>query len=207
VGNAGPDKGHGGKYLLLPPDYSGPIPEGYFVVRSRAFGHLLVFRGFLVDGDPRPAVDNTKQHFRVYPLAQAADPPPMTFVDISGQAWNSIAATDASSFDQIAAVVADEPLDAVDPETRGLLAAIGIRKDRPFAPDARMRRILANAAAVGNATARALAFRTRDPGALYYPNSAWEYGWIGGFDFSPDGILNVDARARFFYLAGASVRR
>ena len=200
VGNAGPDRGQGGKYLLLPPDYTGPVPEGYFVVHSRAFGHLLVFRGFLVDGDPRPAVENTKQHFRVYPLEQASAPPPMTFVDISGKAWSSVAPTDASFFDGIAAVVQDEPLDAIAPETRGLLAAIGIRKDQPFAPDARMQRILAEAAAVGNATARALAFRTRDPGAPYYANSAWQAPWIGGHDFSPDGVLNLDARARFFCL-------
>ena len=38
VGNAGPDKGSGGKYLLLPPGYTGDVPEeGYFVVRSRTF--------------------------------------------------------------------------------------------------------------------------------------------------------------------------
>lgn len=33
LGVIGPDKGKGGKYLLLPPDYSGAEPEGYFVVK------------------------------------------------------------------------------------------------------------------------------------------------------------------------------
>jgi hypothetical protein len=64
-----------------------------------------------------------------------------------------------------------------------------------------MQRILAEAAAVGNTTARALAFRTRDQTAYYYPNSAWQMGWIGGYDFSPGGVLNLDARARFYYFA------
>ena len=89
----------------------------------------------------------------------------------------------------------EEPLEAVDPETRGLLAAIGIRKDEPFAPDARMQGILAEAAAVGNATARALVFRTRDRDAYYYPDSAWKMLWIGNdYEFSPGGVLNLDAR-------------
>jgi hypothetical protein len=50
----------------------------------------------------------------------------------------------------------------LDPELRGLAAGIGIRKDQPFAPDPRMKAILDDAAAVGNATARALGFQTRD---------------------------------------------
>jgi hypothetical protein len=200
IGNAGPDKGQGGKYLLLPPGYTGAVPEGYFVLHSRTYGNLLLFRGFIVDGDLRPAVENTKRHFHAYPLAKTADPPATTFVNISGVAFNVIHATDASFFQAIAEVVHAEPLDAVDPETRGLLASIGIRKDRPFAPDARMQQILAEAAAVGNATARALAFSTRNQEAYYYPNSAWQIGWIGDYEFSPGGVLDLDARTYLFYV-------
>lgn len=36
IGVTGADKGKGGKYLLLPPDYKGTVPEGYFVLRSPA---------------------------------------------------------------------------------------------------------------------------------------------------------------------------
>jgi hypothetical protein len=199
VGNAGPDRGQGGKYLLLPPGYTGEVPEGYLVLRSRTFGNWMFFRGFIVHGDLRPAVESTKKHFRVYPPGRAADLPAMTFVNISGESFNTVPATDASFFEAITAVVQEEPLEAVDPETRGLLAAIGIRKDQPFAPDARMQRILAEAAAVGNATARALTFRTRDQSAYYYPNKAWKALWIGGYDFSPGGVLNLDARTLYFY--------
>ena len=67
-------------------------------------------------------------------------------------------------------------------------------------PGTRMRPILAEAAAVGNATARALAFSTRDGGAYFYPNSAWQIGWIGDYDFTLDGVLDLDARALLFYL-------
>lgn len=200
VGNAGPDKGKGGKYLLLPPDYRGDVPEGYFVARSRTYGNLFFCRGFIADGDLRPAVANAKEHLRIYPLADAANPPAVTFVNYSGLVFNTVFANDASFFDQVAAVVQHEPLDAIDPETRGLLAAIGMRHDEPFAPDARMAGVLAEAAAVGNATARAIAFSTRDPDAYPYPGSAWKVLWIGNnHEFSPSGVLNLDARILFFY--------
>ncbi len=111
VGITGPDQGQGGKYLLLPPGYTGAVPEGYFVLHSRTYGNFFLFRGFLVDGDPRPAVESTKQHFRVYPLTHAANPPAMHFVDVSGAAYNMVPANDATFFDAINAVVQEEPLD------------------------------------------------------------------------------------------------
>jgi len=200
VGNAGPDKGQGGKYLLLPPGYTGAVPGGYFVARSRTYGNWFCFRGFKVNGDLRPAVESTKQHFRVYPLDCAANPPAMTFVNISGAAFNTIHSNDVSFFDEVAPVVQEEPLDALDSETRGLLASIGIQKGKAFAPDARMQGILVEAAAVGNATARALVFGPRDPTAYYYPHSAWQVPYIGSYEFSPGGVLNPDARTLFFYI-------
>ncbi len=61
IGFTGPDKGKGGKYLLLPPGYKGDIPGGYFVVRCRTMGHLMFFRTFLKDGDPKPGVENVRR--------------------------------------------------------------------------------------------------------------------------------------------------
>ena len=196
---AGPDRGAGGKYLLLPPGYSGELPDGHFVLHSRTFGNAIFFRGFMQDGDLRPAIESTKQHYRVYPLDGAADAPAMSFVDISGRYMNTIPPSDASLFDLVATVVQEEPLEAVDPETRGLLASIGIRKDAPFAPDERMRAILAEAAAVGNATARTVLFSTRDRELYYYPEGAWKMGYKGDdTEFSPGGVLDLDARTLYF---------
>lgn len=158
VGRTGPDKGKGGKYLFLPPGYKGKVPEGYFVVSSPTFGNFFFFRGFLVDGDIKPALDAIKKQTRVYSLAQAAQPPEMKFVNISGRAFNTIHASDFSFFEEVNQVVQEEPTEAIDADTLGLLASIGIQKGKPFAPDARMKKILSEAAAVGNATARALSF-------------------------------------------------
>ena len=203
VGNAGPDRGKGGKFLLLPPGYEGEVPPGYFVFRSATFGNLFFWRGFLVNGDPRPAVENTKKFTRVYPLAQATNPPAMKFVNVSGVPFNTIHANDFSFFEEIDHLVQEEPTAALNPEALGLLAAIGIEKGKPFAPDARMKRILSEAAAVGNATARALVFRSRLKEAYFYPNSAWCTPFVGGSHefLTQPGVRNLDARAFFFYYA------
>jgi hypothetical protein len=98
--------------------------------------------------------------------------------------------------------VQEEPNEAMDPETLGLLASIGIEKGKPFAPDARMKNILTEAAAVGNATARAILFKNRDKDFLIYPDGHWEVGFLGGsHQFLENGVRNLDARTRMFYYA------
>jgi hypothetical protein len=202
VGITGPDRGKGGKYLLLPPGYTGAVPDGYFVARSRTFGNLLFFRTFLKDGDPKPGIDSVKKNLRVYSLSQAANPPAMNFVDISGKAFNTIGPGDYSAFEFVNRVIQNEPSDAVDPDTLGLFAAIGIEKGKPFAPDARMKKILTDAAAVGDATTRTLAYDTQIKEAYYYPNSAWKTLFVGGsYKFEQNGAVDLDAKAMFFFYA------
>jgi hypothetical protein len=60
----------------------------------------------------------------------------------------------------------------MDPFTLGFFASIGIEKGKPFAPDERMKAILKEAAAVGDATARTLAYKSRIKEGYFYPNSA-----------------------------------
>jgi hypothetical protein len=202
LGNAGPDKGQGGKFVILPPDYEGTPPPGYFVFKSRTYNNLFATRGFLTQGDPKPAVDQIKRLLRIYPLAQAGNPPPTNFVNVSGKAFNTIHATDFSFFEEVNAAVQEEPSSAIDPETLGLLAAIGIEKGKPFAPDARMKKILTEAAAVGNATARTLTYRSRDQEVFLYPNSAWQIAFVGGsYEFLHNGARLLDARSFFFFYA------
>ncbi len=109
---------------------------------------------------------------------------------------------DASFFDEVNEVIQDEPSEAGDPEILGLLAAIGIEKGKAFAPDARMKKILAEAAAVGQATVRALAYRCRLKEAFFYPNSAWNTPFVGGSsEFLHQGARLLDARSYFFFYA------
>jgi hypothetical protein len=78
-----------------------------------------------------------------------------------------------------------EPATSTSPEVLGQLAAIGIVKGKPFNPDARMKKILSDAAAVGNAAGRVLNWRASEIlGWSYYPDSMWaNMLWEGGYDF------------------------
>jgi hypothetical protein len=201
LGNAGPDKGKGGKFLFLPPGYKGEAPKGYYVFKSPTFGNLLIWRGFVVNGSTQVAVENFKKS-RIYPLADAAQPPKNRFIDISGKSFNTIHANNAKFYEEVNAIVQEEPGESQDVEILGQMAAIGIRKGKPFEPDERMKKILADAAAVGNATARAISFRSRNQESFIYPGKAWFNPFAGGsYLFLSDGARDLDGRTSFFYVA------
>ena len=202
VGVTGADKGKGGKYLLLPPGYKGTVPEGYFVLRSPTYNQWLIFRGFLEDGKTAPAVASIKKNLRIYPLVKKDNPPKMNFVKVSDKYFNTIGPIDYSFFDDINQVVQEEPTASMDPDTLGMLASVGIVKGKPFKPDARMKKILTEAAAVADITARAISYKSRIPEAYFYENSAWGTPFIGGsYQFLQDGVRNLDARTFFFFMA------
>lgn len=202
-GNAGPDKGKGGKYLILPPDYTGDVPDGYIVLRPATYGVWLAGRGFLVKGDPKPAVASIKEHLRLYSLAQAGNPPVSKFINASGIPHNTIHANDFHFYEEVNSIVQEEPASSLDPEILGVLASIGIEKGKPFAPDARMKKVLTEAAEVGSVTARALSYRPRNKEAYYYPDSAWYTPMPGGsYEFlSQPGVRDLDARVMMHYYA------
>jgi hypothetical protein len=203
VGLVGPDKGAGGKYLFVPPGYTGAWPsQGYFVVKPRTYGNFIFFRAFVKNGDIAAAAQGVKAKARVYALSEASSPPPATIVNTSGMQINTIHANTFEFYNELNAVIQHEPADAFDPELVGLFASIGIKKGEPFEPDARMKAILIDAVAVGNATARALVFAPRDNRVMFYPDRHWGTPFIGGaYDFMNNGERMLDARALFHYYA------
>ena len=200
LGITGPDHGQGGKYLLLPPGYTGEVPDGYFVVRPLTFGVPAFIRTLLVNDDPQPGIQQCKAHLRSYPLAEADHPWEMNFVNVSGKPSNFIAPADASAFDYLNQVIQEEPAEATDPNMLGLFATIGIQKGQPFAPNERMQAILEEAATVSNGTARAIVFRFRDPSVYCYPHSAWRPIFTaGGYRFEQDGVRQWDSYIPYFF--------
>jgi hypothetical protein len=117
VGITGPDKGRGGKYLLLPPRYEGEVPEGYHVVRCPTYSVWPVWRSFLVDGDPKPGVDAVKKFTKIYPLSQADKSPKLKFVNMSGKPFNMVGPSGYRFWEMLDHVVQEEPTDTVDPTT------------------------------------------------------------------------------------------
>ena len=202
VGITGADKGQGGKYLILPPGYQGDIPTGYHVVRPSTYGNWMPFRSFLVDGSPKPGVESVKKHLKVYHLADAANPPAMKFADASGIPSNFVPPGDYPFWELLNKAIQEEPSEGSDPTTLGLFASIGIVKGKPFSPDARMKKILTDAANIGAVTARTIAFKMREKDAYFYPNSSWRLPFFGGYKFEvAPGVANLDGAAFFYYFA------
>ena len=117
LGAPGPDRGLGGRYLIVPPDYDQPLPEGGFYVAHARTNTVLWFgRSFLKDhSDPKPAVETIKKFTKVYPyepggigtpvaaflagnakLGKISPPPPTVFHEGSGKVMNTIPRPDLS---------------------------------------------------------------------------------------------------------------
>jgi hypothetical protein len=192
MGIAGPDGGQGGKYLFLPPGYEGQAPDGYFTYHCPTYSNWVVLRAL----GGVPAIKQTK----IYPLSEAAAPEANEFVNIVDQVFNTVHSNDYSYFEEVDELLQEEPTEALDAERAGQLAAIGLVAGQPFAPDARMRRILAKAAEIGAGMARTVAYAPRDPEGVLY--GSWKMGFVGGsHEFLRNGARLLDARTQFHYLA------
>ena len=199
IGFTGPDRGAGGKYLFIGPDYEGEIPEGYFVVNSSTYRHWLFLRVLAKPDKLKEAAEGFKKGFNCYPLALADNPPEQKFLNTSGKQFNTIHANDGHYYEELNEVIQYEPADAFNPELVGLFASIGIKKGKPFAPDARMKKLLDEAAAIGNASARAICFSPRTRDVYFYPDRQWYTSFNGGHDFMNNGELVLDDRTMFHY--------
>lgn len=203
-GRLGPDKGIGGKFLIVPPGYKGEIPEGYFVKRVNTYGHWVIWRGFQKDGSPKPAVDATKETFKIYPLSQKDNPPTMNFVNASGKFSNTIHRMDTEIYNEINAVIQSEPSAGENPEILGSLAAIGIKKGEKFEPDARMQKILVEAAKLGAAIVRTQMAKPRSEYLYKFEGTQWLNPLAyKSYLFEHEGVRLLDARGAFhFYATG-----
>ncbi|MCP5420877.1 MAG: DUF1254 domain-containing protein [Gammaproteobacteria bacterium] len=205
LGQPGPDRGMGGKYLIVPPDYQGELPEGGFNIAHARTDTIVWFgRSFLENGsDPKPVVETIRQFTKVYPyepggvgtpiaeflagkarLGRVEEPPATVFHEGSGKVMNTIPPNDWTFYEMLDEIVQQEPATSLDAELMGPIAALGIVKGKPFQPDARMKKIMTEALALANASSRTLFMNPRDPSWYYYPNSSWfNYLFVTGYQF------------------------
>ena len=171
VGLPGPDKGKGGKYLILPPDFTGQIPKGerYFVFRSQTYGVFVFWRGFFKDPNQLDQPVRVMEQTRIYPLGRRDSARPMQFPDASGIPINMLYPHDFSAFEMLDRYIQHEYVDTSDFEFRGMARALGIERGKPFNPDARTRQILEHAAQ----TAWRMGLVETRHLPKYYPDRQW----------------------------------
>ncbi|QLE87609.1 MULTISPECIES: DUF1254 domain-containing protein [Shewanella] len=197
-----------GKYLYVPPGYDGPIPDGFAVYRPKTYKVWVFLRSSVKNGDVAAAASLVTDNVKVYPLSKFAEQPEMKFVSATGKAFNTIHPNNSEFYHHLDEIIQYEPLSVVDAETRGLFASIGIEKGKPFNPDARMKKILADGVALGNAASRSIVWYPRDDknlaGVRVYPDT--DSNWIMAYTdrnvhFNGDNgqTMNTDARVMFHY--------
>ena len=221
VGLPGPDKGQGGKYLLLPPDYEGPLaepmwyrtePDGtaalYYTCRVRTYGVFLFWRAFLGEGGSTEKGVGIIEQTKVYPWGGRDTAPEMQFPDATDVEVQmlipNVTRGDAPYryFENLARFIDYEYVDRADFDMRGMLRTLGIVKGQPFKPDERLKEILSKASVVAYNMSRANRYATRIEGARVWPDRQFEQGFIGeSMDFVEETYNNLDARAAFYHFA------
>jgi hypothetical protein len=197
-----------GKYVIAPPGWTGEAPKDFVVARPKTYVSWLLLRGNVEQKSGQPdtttAVREMKEKMRVYPLAELGKESSrkLAFYNMSDKKIDRIPPEGLEYFKRLAEVVGSEPKDQQDPYVMGLLKSIGIEPGKPFAPDARMLKILEAAAKTGQAMAQSISFHGNEAERWHWPDRNYAEAFMGGSpSFIADGHFNHDARTYFFYLA------
>jgi hypothetical protein len=194
-----PDSEAPAKYLLLAPDQASPSDaEGFAVRRSPTTNILIGVR--ITETDPERA-KAVQSQLRVYPYAARAKPPAGGFVSAEGKEWSGVPPRGLQYWERLSEFIDREPIAERDIFFHAMLKPLGIEKGKPFEPGPRQKKLLRDAALVGEAMAKANTFERRFPGVLYRPDSHWHYALLLDAD-NPDAFWTLlDERAAWFYEA------
>jgi hypothetical protein len=209
MGLPGPDGDKGGKFVLLPPGYDGEVPEGYHKAESTTNKVLVGVRSLPVGGDVAGAIERIKT-IKVKPLDPPAGWTEPEWIDLTPfpQDTTPLAIENNLGFWEVLHEIIDtEPPYVPYRDYYGELAALGIEKGKPFAPDARMKAILEQAAVIGNAQMRVESFADNSPDRIVWPDRNWEWAALRFEDggFNTQDYVDLHARDKWFYQAiGAS---
>ena len=198
TGQSGPDKGQGGKYLILPPGSTETKTDGYVVVHSPTYQVWLMAEG--VDPDPKNA-QATIQKYRLYSWSEKTSPAATKFTSVGGKPWNSAQPADMEYWVRLNNVLQPEPVEARDSFFMAMLAPLGIEKGRAFLPNEYQKRVLSDAAVVGDLMARTNAYVKRSPGSVVWPGKHWEFANQVELSQQTDRYAQLDERALWFYEA------
>jgi len=149
VGAKGKDGGRGGKYVILPPDYRGPLLGGSSTMQSPTYQGFSIMRPILKTPSPEniAKVAEFVKKLKVYPLADAGKKAKTRHIDIYDKNFEGITKLDASYFEGLSDILQEEKIEERDLVYWGMAASLGIRKDVPYKADAKRKKLLDEAAA------------------------------------------------------------
>ena len=153
MGLPGPDAGRGGKHIILPPDYKGRIPSGYYIGTSATYRVFLIIRSRPLGSDMTGALARVKT-VKIHALNRSADWTPTKWINLTERSFDGMSLAweaDIKFWEELHRIIDTEPAEGRFRSNYGELALLGIVKGKPFAPDARMKGILEKAAKLVNA--------------------------------------------------------
>lgn len=200
-----PDQNRGGRFLILPPGYDGPLPEiHHHVVASDSNIVVFYLRGIPQTPEDLPKLVEHIKTYRQYKLSEAKNPPPTRFISLTGKEADMLTNEGFTYFESLARYINENPPRPQDMAMLGMLETLGIAHGRPFKPDERMQSILTEAAEVGRAMAKTLAWKPRVPkDTVYaYPGKRnWKHIFFGDPTFHTPDYMAIDQRAKFAFEA------
>jgi hypothetical protein len=203
VGLPGPDGDKGGKFLLLPPGYTGEVPvEGYHVLQGTMNNYNLMVRGILTGGmENAPEAEATVRKLQVYPWNARDNRAPNKFISFSGKAVNTLPPQGIEYWALLSAFINNNPVQERDRFYMAMLKPLGIEKGKPFNPNARQRAILEDAARIGDAMGRAMLFDgdTRIDGANAFGGTHWNWVVLNHADQETEFYSQLDERLHYTY--------
>lgn len=199
MGLSGPDKGEGGKYLILPPGQKAPAgAQGYRVYESPTNN---VFPGLrILTTDPKEA-DRLKNAYQAYPYSQRHNPRKSRMIPAEGRNWTGWPENGLEYWSLLSKMLNEEPVHERDRMMVAMLKPLGIEKGKKFEPDARQQKILEQGAVVGEAMARALSYAKRQKEARIWPDRQWKEAVLLEASQETKYHTALDERTAWFYEA------
>jgi hypothetical protein len=137
VGKFGADQGRGAQYLLVPPGWDKPLPNGYLVLQSDTRRVYALLRSVLPERT-QEALDAGLEYCRsisIYPLTQAGAPPQTPRRDLQGEVVDTRIPYDIRFWQALDRVVQAEPWLQRDRPFAEMLETLGIKRGQVFDPD------------------------------------------------------------------------
>ena len=201
LGLPGPDADKGGRSLLLPPGYTGEVPQtGYHVLKGTMNNYNVMVRGIVVNNDLAGTVERVRK-MRIYPLKEAGNPKPAKFVSMTGMAINTLPPAGLEYWSRLSAFINNNPVQERDKFIMAMLKPLGIEKGKPFQPDSRQRGILEDAARMGDAMGRVMLFdgHERFSGATAFGGTHWNWVLLVNPTQNTDSYGQLDERLHYTY--------
>ncbi len=200
-----PEQNRGGRFLILPPGYDGPLPQlHHHIVRSDTNIVIFYLRAIPRTRADFPKLVKLAQQYRQYKMTEATNPPETRFIFMSGKEANFLTNEGLAYFENLARYIDENPPRPQDMAMLGILETLGIAHGKSFKPDARMKKILTEAAKVGQAMAKTVAWRPRIArDILYaYPGTRqWKYIFFSDPSFHTPEHMEIDLRTRYTWEA------